>query len=83
MGKKKERAPSIKAPPSTCRVCATEHPMDFPHNKESMFYQRAFFQKHGRHPTWADAVAHCQEPLKSQWLAALQGVCGGVGYGLD
>ena len=30
-----------------------------------------FRQKHGHFPTWADAMRHCEAPVKAAWKAAL------------
>lgn len=51
--------------PGTCPICGTKHPPEFPHNKNSLFYQYSFAQQFGRWPTWADACAHCDEETKS------------------
>lgn len=34
-------------------------------------YQMRFRQKHGRFPTWADAMAHCDAHVKKMWIDAL------------
>jgi hypothetical protein len=56
---------------NVCQECATDHPHDHPHNQESLHYQYAFYAKHGRWPTWLDAVAHVPEPQRELWLRAL------------
>jgi hypothetical protein len=38
-----------------------------PHNQQSMYYQYRFYGIHGRWPTWADAVAHCDDEMKAGW----------------
>jgi hypothetical protein len=43
-----------------------------PHNQQSLAYQYDFYGKNGRWPTWADAMAHCDESVKAQWTAALK-----------
>lgn len=30
-----------------------------------------FYEKHGRWPTWADAIAHCLEHIKAHWKSEL------------
>ena len=57
--------------PGTCPVCAADHTPDLPHNRDSLFYQMRFYQRHGRFPTWADAMAHCSETMKAFWKAEL------------
>jgi hypothetical protein len=56
---------------NVCQECATDHPHDQPHNQESLYYQYSFHAKHGRWPTWIDAVAHVPEPQRAIWLKAL------------
>jgi hypothetical protein len=34
-------------------------------------YQYTFYDKHGRWPTWADAIAHCAEDIKRLWIEEL------------
>lgn len=41
--------------PRTCRVCATLHLPNEPHNKNSLYYMNWFYKKNGRFPTWEDA----------------------------
>lgn len=57
--------------PGACQVCAVEHDPAWPHNKDSLYYQMTFHQKHGRFPTWGDAMAHCGEDMKALWKEAL------------
>lgn len=57
--------------PGVCRECAVDHRPDQPHNRDSLYYQMKFRQQHGRFPTWADAMAHCDEHVKQLWIAAL------------
>lgn len=61
-------------PPSAdaCPVCAVEHEPSAPHNAQSLYYQMRFQGLHGRWPTWADAVAHCDERTRGLWRAALR-----------
>ena len=47
-----------------CQVCATHHDPELPHNQPSMYYQYSFYSKHGRWPTWNDAMEHCTEDVK-------------------
>lgn len=57
--------------PGVCRECAVDHAPDQPHNRDSLYYQMQFRQKHGRFPTWADAMRHCDEHIKKMWIDAL------------
>lgn len=57
--------------PGVCQMCAVNHRPDQPHNRDSLYYQMKFRQKHGRFPTWADAMAHCEEHVKKAWTDAL------------
>ena len=63
----------IIAPPvrGVCPVCAVNHDPAMPHNKDSLYYQMRFQQKHGRFPTWADAMAHCSDHVKAVWVGLL------------
>ena len=55
-----------------CQICARDHEPDMPHNQQSLHYQYWFYGKHGRWPTWADAIAHCDEKTQGLWKEALQ-----------
>lgn len=57
--------------PGTCRECAVKHDPAYPHNRDSLYYQMRFQQKHRRFPTWADAMAHCSEAMKAAWREGL------------
>ena len=54
-----------------CPKCAVAHDPARPHDRNSLYYQMRFRQKHGRFPTWADAMRHCDEKVKAAWRAAL------------
>lgn len=56
--------------PGKCPICAADHPAEFSHNRDSLYYQMRFRQENGRFPTWKDAAAHCTEEIKRQWAAA-------------
>ena len=58
-------------PPGTCPECAAEHEPEDPHNQQSLTYKYKFYTKHGRWPTWADAMAHCPEHIKRLWIEEL------------
>lgn len=58
-------------PPGTCPECAVKHEPEQPHNQQSLVYQYKFYDQHGRWPTWADAMAHCPDDVKTYWKEAL------------
>ncbi len=58
--------------PNVCQECAEKHDPEWPHNKASLYYQYSFYAKHGRWPTWADAMAHCSEDIKQAWTKELR-----------
>jgi hypothetical protein len=58
-------------PPGTCPECAVDHPPDQPHDRQSLCYQYTFYRARGSWPTWADAMAHCDETTRARWTAAL------------
>lgn len=60
------------AAPEYCPLCGTCHPEESPHDVYSFTYQVRFMLDHGRKPTWFDAMAHCTETMRDQWLAALK-----------
>jgi hypothetical protein len=49
----------MPAASGVCSQCAVDHDPDILHDKNSLFYQYAFYAEHNRWPTWADAMAHC------------------------
>jgi hypothetical protein len=57
--------------PGKCTECAVAHDPRQPHNRDSLFYQYHFANKHGRWPTWGDAVAHCDQAMRKAWKAEL------------
>jgi hypothetical protein len=59
-------------PPGTCPECAIKHDPDMPHNFQSLVYQYKYYDRHGRWPTWADAMAHCLPETKALWCEALK-----------
>lgn len=58
--------------PDVCQECAVDHPVDQPHNQQSLYYQYHFYSQHGRWPTWADAMAHCSDEVKAIWTEELK-----------
>lgn len=61
-----------KTPPGTCPECAVVHDPEQPHNQQSLAYQYNFYDKHGRFPTWVDAMEHCNDDVKMFWKEALK-----------
>lgn len=61
-----------KVPAGTCPECAVKHDPWQPHNRDSLTYQYKFYDKHGRWPTWEDAMEHCSDEVKEVWKTALQ-----------
>lgn len=61
-----------KVPDGTCPECAVEHEPGQPHNRGSLAYQYKFYDKHGRFPTWKDAMEHCSDEVKELWIAELE-----------
>lgn len=57
--------------PGTCPECGVAHDPNQPHNRDSLTYMYRFFDKHGRFPSWADAMAHCSADVKAFWRAQL------------
>jgi hypothetical protein len=57
--------------PGVCQECAVDHPHDQPHNRDSLTYQYTFYAKHGRWPTWSDAMAHCPYKVQLAWKVRL------------
>lgn len=66
-----EQVKILPPKPGTCPICAVKHRPEQPHNPQSLYYQMKFRQQHGRFPTWADAMAHCEEYIKKMWVDAL------------
>ena len=62
----------LGAGPGACAVCAVVHGEDMPHNAQSLPYAMKFRAEHGRDVTWADAIAHCLEPMQEAWRQQLQ-----------
>lgn len=54
-------------PEGCCLECAVKHEPEQPHNQQSLFYQYQFLEKHGRWPTWHDALRHCDPSLRERW----------------
>ncbi|HBS60609.1 MAG TPA: hypothetical protein DEA44_15285 [Firmicutes bacterium] len=58
--------------PHLCQECAENHPPEFPHNLESIYYQTKFLMEHDRAATWADAIAHCPDDIKEFTISELR-----------
>lgn len=58
--------------PDKCQECAADHQPEEPHNQGSLYYQMAFHAKHGRYPTWKDALEHCGKETQRAWKKALR-----------
>lgn len=64
----------IRAPrPGACKICATVHQPGQPHDRDSLYYQNWFRKRYKRLPTWADAMAHCSEDVKAEYMSTLAG----------
>ncbi len=61
--------------PGTCPKCATAHAATDPHNAASLYYLYRFKAAHGRWPTWADALAHCDQVTQDKWEVVLRVRC--------
>jgi hypothetical protein len=61
----------MPAKEGTCETCATPHDAAEPHNAQSLFYQMRFHAENGRYPDWRDAMAHCDDEMKSAWTIEL------------
>jgi hypothetical protein len=62
----------LPPPEGHCRICAVKHEPHLPHNAQSLFYQTRFNMRYKRAGTWADAMAHCDEPMQQLWIMALR-----------
>lgn len=73
MGYLKERFGVVLAPtkPGTCPECGKVHEPGWPHDRDSLAYQYNFYDKHGRWPSWADAMEHCDNNTKAYWKTQL------------
>lgn len=55
-----------------CQECGIAHDPRQPHDQQSLAYAYSFYGKHRRWPTWADAMAHCDEQTRATWTKALE-----------
>lgn len=58
--------------PGVCPECGVDHPAEQPHNRDTLLYQYTFYDKHGRFPSWADAMEHCEADVKACWVRELK-----------
>ncbi len=57
--------------PDKCQECAVEHAPEAPHDASSLYYQMYQKMYYNLDATWLDAMAHCDQPTKDKWIAAL------------
>lgn len=50
----------------TCDECGSPHFPELPHNPATPRYRMRFFARHGRHPNWDDAMAHCTPGVRAK-----------------
>lgn len=62
----------LPARPGNCPECDTKHEPWDAHDAERIYYQFWFEGKHGRLPTWKDAIAHCTPAHAARWEAELK-----------
>jgi hypothetical protein len=75
-----DKDPNVKVMPMTllppkkgaCQECGSEHPPEFPHNPESLYWHTKRRLKGEEPPTWNDALAHCAPEIREAWVAALR-----------
>ena len=72
MEEHKARFMLLPPKPDVYQECATKHDPLLPHNRDSLYYQYAFYAKAGRWPTWADAMEHCPPEIKEAWTQELE-----------
>ncbi len=61
----------LAPPPDVCQKCAVKHDERTPHDNHSLHFQYWFKDQHGRYPTWADAMAHCDADTQAFWKQEL------------
>lgn len=61
----------IPPKPGSCKICATMHNPGEPHDRDSLYYQNQFYKKHKRFPTWNDAMEHCDEAVREEYIKKL------------
>ena len=71
MGEIFEEIKVIPPLPGSCRICATKHSKEEPHDRDSLYYQNWFIKRNKRFPTWEDAMSHCSEEVKKKYIKKL------------
>lgn len=59
----------LPPPAKACQECSREHHPSLPHDRDSLYYNTLFEMRNDRPPTWKDAMEHCTEDVKQQWIA--------------
>ena len=64
----------LPSAPDRCQVCGQKHPDEEPHNPTTLKYRMLFSANHPQRksPTWEDAMAHCEEDVKTRWREVLK-----------
>lgn len=57
----------LKVKEGECPECGGAHAEEEPHNRDNLHYQYLFYGRHGRWPTWLDAMAHCTPETIATW----------------
>lgn len=57
----------VPPPKDHCQICGVKHSEELPHNAQSLYYKTWFFSTYGRSVTWADAMLHCSEEIRTIW----------------
>ncbi len=69
----KPMAWKVAPPPADhCQICSRKHDTAEPHDAQQVYYQVVFESMIGRPPTWADAIAHCNEMIREVWERELR-----------
>ena len=71
MNENMEEIKVVPPSPGACPICATTHDPKEPHDRDSLYYQNWFRKRHKRFPTWEDAMAHCKEEVKKDFIKRL------------
>ena len=56
----------------SCPECGEEHSSNMAHNAFTFVYRLKFYDKHGRFPTWKDAMSHLADEDKDFCIYILQ-----------
>ena len=57
--------------PGSCPICDTKHDPKEPHDRDSLYYQNWFRKRYKRFPTWEDAMNHCSDSVKTNFIKKL------------